>query len=355
MIKYSKNKLSIFSLIIAVTLFLSGCQGLWYMFLSCVVDVAPDRFSFEESNTQLSIPILTLHSLEKANKDIKSLVVIVHGAGLNAKKSFSTGSRIVNELGESTNKYMVIAPQFLEGIKPEEKGLLFWGRQWRSGGVSLSEELNEGLPRVSSYEVMDKLIGFVTESNSNIHQIILLGHSAGGQFVSRYAAISNHHEDLKNKGVSIFYIVANPSSYLYFDATRYQFDSNGEILIKAKDELANCESYNEYKYGLENLYGYANSISKHDIRSRFMNRSIVFLLGQEDTERSWSLDKSCEVEVQGENRYERGLLYKHHLQSFVNAGQKSKHHWMVIPGVGHDSNEVFTHSEVIKRLRTVIH
>lgn len=349
------KKLAIFSLIIAVTLCLSGCQSLWYMFLSCVVDVAPDRFTFKESNAQLSIPVFTSHSLENTNIDLKRLIVIVHGAGLNAGKSFDTGNRIAEKLGNSKGQTMVIAPQFLEGIEPDEKGLLFWGRQWRSGGVSLSEESNEGLSSVSSYEVMDKLISFVTKRNSNIHQVIILGHSAGGQFVSRYAAINHYHDEFKNEDVSIYYVVANPSSYLYFDATRYQFNSNGEILERSRDDLENCDGYNDYKYGLENLYGYARSVSKQDIRVRLTTRPVVFLIGQEDTEQSWSLDKSCEVEMQGENRYERGLLYEHHLQSFMSTGQNSKHHWMVIPGVGHNSNEMLTHEEVIKTLGILIH
>jgi len=341
------------SLILAVTLCLSGCQSMWYLFLSCVVDVAPDRFTFEESNTQLSIPVFTSYPLENTNKELKRLIVIVHGAGLNAGKSFDTGNLIVDALGESKDQYMVVAPQFLEGIKPEEKGLLFWDRQWRSGGVSLSEELNEGLPSVSSFEVMDRLIRFVAESNSNIHQVILMGHSAGGQFVSRYAALNNYHENLKKQGVLVYYIVANPSSYLYLDATRYQLNQNGEILKRSRDELANCDGYNDFKYGLENRYGYANSITKLDIQDRLTNRPIIFLLGQEDTERSWSLDKSCEVEVQGENRYERGWLYRHHLQSFVNDGQNSKHHWMIIPDVGHDSSEMFTYKNVVEKLKTL--
>jgi len=119
--------------------------------------------------------------------------------------------------------------------------------------------------------------------------------------------------------------------------------------------LVRCESYDEYKFGLENLYGYASSISKQDIQGRMMNRLIVFLMGQEDTERSWSLDKSCEVEVLGENRYKRGMLYRHHLQAFMNDEQNPKHLWVVVPGVGHDSNEMFTHSEVIEKLKNLIH
>lgn len=348
------RKLAVLSSIIAVTFCLSGCQGMWYMFLNCVVDVAPDRFTFDKNNAQLSIPVFTSHSLDKSNKDLKSLIVIVHGAGLNARKSFDTGMRIIEKLGESKEQYMIVAPQFLEGIDPDEKGLLLWGRQWRSGGVSLSEGFNKRFPSASSYEVMDKLIGFVTKENSDIYKVILLGHSAGGQFISRYAAINNNHENFKNEGVSVYYVVANPSSYLYLDAMRYQFNSNGEILKRSRNELARCEGYNAYKYGLENLYGYAYSISKQDIQARLMNRPIVFLLGQEDTKRSWSLDKSCEVEVQGENRYERGMLYKHHLQSFVKGGQNSKHHWIIIPEVSHNSNEIFTHNAVVNKLLTLM-
>jgi predicted esterase len=219
MIKRIMKKLAVFSSILMVTFFLIGCQSLWYLFLSCVVDIAPDRFTFEEANTQLSIPVFTSHSLENTNKDIKRLIVIIHGAGLNAEKSFSTGNRIVEELEESKDQSMVIAPQFLEGIKQEEKGLLFWGRQWRSGGMSLSEGLNEELPSVSSHGVLDKLIRFVSERNPEINQVIVLGHSAGGQFVSRYAAINNYHEDLKKQGISVYYVVANPSSYLYLDSS----------------------------------------------------------------------------------------------------------------------------------------
>lgn len=348
------RKLAVFSSIIAVTFCLSGCQSMWYMFLNCVVDVAPDRFTFDKNNAQLSIPVFTSHDLDKSNKDLNSLIVIVHGAGLNARKSFDTGTRIIEKLGESKDQHMIVAPQFLEGIDPEEKGLLLWDRQWRSGGVSLSEGLNKRLPGASSYEVMDKLIGFITKGNSDMHKVILLGHSAGGQFISRYAAINNYHENFKNEGVLVYYVVANPSSYLYLDATRYQFNSNGEILKRSRDELVNCDGYDEYKYGLENLYGYANSISKQNIKARLLNRPILFLLGQEDAERSWSLDKSCQVEVQGENRYERGMLYKHHLQSLVNGGQNSKHHWMIIHGVGHDSNEIFTHTEVVNKLLTLM-
>ena len=341
------------SLLLSMALCLSGCQSMWHLFLNCVVDIAPDRFSFEENNNKLSIPVFTSHALESTNEELKRLIVVIHGAGLNARKSFDTGKKIVDAFEDSKDQYLVVAPQFLEGIEPEETGLLFWGRQWRSGGVSISEELNEGLPTVSSYEVMDKLIRAVTENNPNINLVIMLGHSAGGPFVARYAAINKSHDVLRKQGVSIHYVIANPSSYLYLDATRYRFNSNGEILKHSIADLRSCQNYNNYKYGLKQPYGYAETIPKRTIIADFTTRSVFFLLGSEDKERSWSLDKSCEVEVQGKNRYERGLLYQHHLNAFTKNGPHSEHHWMIIPGVGHDSDKMLTHVNVIEKLKSL--
>src|SRR2546421_125076 len=49
--------------------------------------------------------------------------------------------------------------------------------------------------------------------------IVVAGHSAGGQFVARYQMSNRVHDSL---GVPITYVVANPSSYAWPDATRPQ-------------------------------------------------------------------------------------------------------------------------------------
>jgi hypothetical protein len=182
--------------------------------------------------------------------------------------------------------------------------------------------------------------------------MIIFGHSAGGQFVLRYAAMNNRHEILEGHGVLIHYVAANPSSYLYLDQTRFHFNSTGEILMISKEELKDCPNYNKYKYGLEELYGYAESLSPQLIRTRLLKRPIMFVLGTMDTKRSWSLDTSCEGDAQGQNRYERGLLYRHYLRSFIKNAAKSKHIWLEIPDVGHNSIEMFTHPKFITELKT---
>jgi hypothetical protein len=251
------------------------------------------------------------------------------------------------------DRFLVLAPQIIEGVKLKEKGLLFWDQRWKGGGMSLSTGLNKDLPSLSSFEVIDRLIDVSIKLNPGIHRIIILGHSAGGQFVVRYAAINSRHEFLEQQGVSIRYVVANPSSYPYLDQTRFHFNSAGEILITSQEELKDCPGNNKYKYGLEELYGYAKTLSPQLIRTRLLTRPVMFVLGTADTDRNWSLDKSCEGEAQGENRYQRGLLYKHHLGHFVKTSLESQHIWLEIPEVGHDATEIFTHPRFITELKTL--
>ncbi len=341
------------SLLFSSLLILSGCQSLWHQVLNCVVDIAPDRFVFEDGNKKLSIPIVASHPLNKNNNETEYLIIMVHGGGLNANGTFETAHKTVEALDITTNRSLALAPQIIEGVKLDEKGLLFWDPKWREGGVSLSTGLNKDLPVLSSFEVMDRLIDASIKKNPNIQKMIILGHSAGGQFVLRYAAINSRHELLKQQGISIRYVVANPSSYLYLDKTRYKFTPKGEILEIPQENFKDCPGYNKFKYGMEDRYGYAKHFSIKTIRKRLLTRPIIFLIGMEDIDREWLLDKSCECDTQGRNRYERGILYRHHLSSFVKAIPNPQHIWIEIPGVGHNSTEMFTHTKFIKKLKTL--
>jgi pimeloyl-ACP methyl ester carboxylesterase len=280
------------------------------------VEIAPDRFTIEEDNAKISIPIYSSPSLIKEDYEVEYLILVIHGAGLNAFKAFDLGQSIVESLQIPKRRTMVVAPQFLEGVDPNEKGLLLWDRKWRSGGASSSNDHSKNLPALSSYEVLDKLIDTIVKGHPAIGRAIILGHSAGGQYVLRYAALNNHHENWAKQGVLLQYIASNPSSYLYLDETRYQFDAKHEIVEIPREELMDCASYNDYKYGLVKLYGYAETLTPDLIRRRLLTRPVMFLNGAADTDRSWSLDKSCAGDAQGENRYLRWRLYKHHLAQF---------------------------------------
>ncbi|MCP3871826.1 MAG: hypothetical protein GY699_01515 [Desulfobacteraceae bacterium] len=344
-----KNKFYIILIVLSISL-LCGCQSLWYVFLNTVVDIAPDRFAFEEKNQKVSIPVFTSQPLTISNNETKYLIILIHGAGLNAGKSFVTGELFAESLGLSKKQSIIVAPQFLEGVDPDENDILVWSRTWRSGGWSLGLKQNKKLPEINSYDVLDRLLDSALKTHPNIHSIILLGHSAGGQYVLRYAAGNNLHELFEKRGVSIKYVVANPSSYLYLDRTRYQFGLDGTVQKIVKEKLEGCPRYNNYKYGLDNLFGYSETLSSKIIRKRLLNRPILFLLGTADTKQGWSLDKSCEVEVQGNNRYERGQLYKYHLNGYLPEERKFNHIWIEIPDVGHNARDMYLHPYFIKRM-----
>lgn len=134
--------------------------------------------------------------------------------------------------------------------------------------MSLSTGLNTDLPSLSSFEVIDRLIDFAIKLNPGIRRIIILGHSAGGQFTVRYAAINSRHEFREQRGMSIRYVVANSSSYPYLDPTRFHFNSAGEVLKTSQKDLSDCPGYNKYKYGSEELYGYAETLFPQIIRTK---------------------------------------------------------------------------------------
>ena len=349
------KKIISFGLLCSTLLIMNGCQSqrLWYLFLNCIVDIAPSRFHLEEDHKKLSIPIVTSHPLDKINHETEYLIIVIHGGGLNAENTFETAQKLIETLKMPKDRFLVLAPQIIEGVKLDEKGLLFWDRKWRGGGMSLSTGLNKDLPRLSSFEVMDRLIDVSIKLNPIIHRIIILGHSAGGQFVVRYAAINSRHELLEQQGISIRYVVANPSSYPYLNETRYQLNSKGEIQKIPREEFVDCPNYNKYRYGMEDLYGYAETLSIQTIQTRLLTRPIMFLLGTEDIDRNWSLDKSCEADAQGRNRHERGILYRRHLNQFVKDVTNSQHIWLEIPGIGHNPSEMFTHTKFIKKLKTL--
>ena len=76
-----------------------------------------------------------------------------------------------------------------------------------------------GASTVTSFDFADEILRRLAarEVFPNLEAIVVSGHSAGGQFVTRYEMANRVHDTL---GVPVRYVVANPSSYAYPDAAR---------------------------------------------------------------------------------------------------------------------------------------
>ncbi len=144
--------------------------------------------------------------------------------------------------------------------------------------------------------------------------------------------------------VRVRYVPANPSSYVYLDETRLsqggtcspQGGCTGQF--GRYWDAGNCARYNQYRYGLENLEGYAAGMNPEEVRRQSVSRDVTYLVGELDTRTDDpTLDKSCPAQAQGPNRRERGTAFWNYMKLRFQAG----HGFAIAPGCGHAAVCVF--------------
>ncbi len=267
---------------------------------------------------------------------IKHVVVLQHGLQRNGLDYFRAGMKLLMASGLSTDKTLLIAPDFFAtadfGVE-DLQGFPVWKVMgWPSGDDSINS------PHISSFQVYDDILSLVADKTRfpALASVVVAGHSDGGAFVQRYAALNNIHKKIHSAGVELRYVIANSPSYIYFTHERPSGHSFAPF------DPGVCHSYNQYRYGTEDIIPYAGKHTGDFLFMRYANRDVTYLLGSEDKDPNHRLlDKSCGAEAQGGNRLKRGLAYiryEHHL----SANQiKLKRRAYEVIGVGHSYKEMF--------------
>jgi hypothetical protein len=169
----------------------------------------------------------------------------------------------------------------------------------------------------------------------NLKRVIVAGHSAGGQVVHRYAAISRAQEERTD--IAFRYVVANPSTYLYLTPDRAMAGGG----FGPRDD-ADCPSYDDWHYGLGSVRGeldaYGRDIPPQQVRAQLVARDVRILIGTGDTG-PIELDVSCGARLQGRHRFDRGRTLIRYMDA-LHPGHN--HREMIVAGVGHDSRRMFT-------------
>jgi pimeloyl-ACP methyl ester carboxylesterase len=252
-------------------------------------------------------------------------VVVVHGINRNAHDYFRSIVRAAVDLGVIAQT-LIIAPHFQIEHDSWEACDAYWtdsGRtSWKDGGGAVHP------PGLSSFQAMDEVLTILADKNRfpMLSRATLVGHSAGGQFVHRYAAAGRAPRALA--GLSLSYVTANPSSYLYLNTYR----------PVASSQLELCLEYNDYKYGLDNRNGYLSVLSDEQIRQQYTSCRVTYLLGRADIRQGRDLEINCAANAQGANRFQRGSYYYSFIKSFFPS---ARHNMVVVPGVGHDYDATF--------------
>jgi pimeloyl-ACP methyl ester carboxylesterase len=298
--------------------------------------------------------IYASHPLEKRNDRIRRALIMVHGTNRNADHYFATAMAAAF-LAAAIDDAVVIAPHLIACADKPEVNEVVWscsGDSWRSGGASTSH------PDLNSFDFADQILRKLANKNvfPNMQAIVVAGHSAGGQFVTRYEMSNRVHETL---GVPVSYVVANPSSYSWPAATRPASAGDAES-ADAKDgwkseavhtnftfsayDSAQCPAYDRWPFGLENrVSGYTAKMSDDQLKKQLVSRPTTYLLGQVDTLPLGGFDSSCGAMAQGPTRRARGEAFL----KFVNETLGARHKAIIVSECGHNDRCVYTTDAVL--------
>ncbi|MFN8637110.1 MAG: alpha/beta hydrolase [Chloroflexota bacterium] len=302
--------------------------------------ICPGRFQPMRDGATGLVPLCTnAASLPDGERNVRSAIVVIHGSSRTAVSVYESVEKDVRDAARTDT--LILAPQFLTALDlrnraPEPELAL-----WRLGGWSQgdrSELVVDGPPnRLSSFEVVDRLVEelAVPGRYPNLREITIAGHSAGAQFVQRYAAGTQVEQKpaVARRRFVFRYVVANPSSYMY-------------LFPRQPDRLTErCPRYDEYKYGLTGLNTYLSALGPDGIRAAYAQKDVILMLGGLDFQmQDPSKDDTCAAMAQGAHRQSRGHRFFQSLNQ--NYGPGGHHTTLVrVPGVGHSARDMFTSPE----------
>ena len=296
--------------------------------------------------------------LNVRNADLHHALIMIHGTNRNADHYFATATGAAFLAG-ALKDTVVISPEFhssergcMDKLEPNEVSWSCRGDSWRSGGISISDK------NLSSFDFIDELLKRLADKKlfPNLTTVVVAGHSAGGQFVARYEMANHVQDDL---GISVQYVVANPSSYAWPDATRALPEGDAlpdNAVAGWKQETPHTNfsygpfdatkdpNYDRWPYGLEDrTTGYTVKMSDQQLLKQLVSRPTTYVLSQVDTLPLGGFDGSPSAMAQGATRRARGEAYV----KYINDKLGAKAGVIIVPECGHNDRCVYTTDSVL--------
>lgn len=289
------------------------------------------------------IPVYSNRNLTRDDlKRIKRVVVVVHGIKRDADNYYSTVAALLAANPALAAETLVLAPKFVGAVDSGFGGMAAWHKSSWSQGADSMQATGRPAP-VSAFQVLDDLLRSLDDRKRlpALTTVVLAGHSAGAQLTQRYAVLNSIDGPMHRDGLALRYVVANPSSYLYLTPERPRADGKGY----ARYERGICPTYNQYKYGTDNLPPYAQETEDNKLFVRYADRNVTYFLGGADNNPEHrELDKTCGAEAQGATRLARGTGYVHYERLLASRGPRPvilHRSSFEVAGIGHSSKGIF--------------
>jgi pimeloyl-ACP methyl ester carboxylesterase len=308
-----------------------------------VAAIAPALLEVKTAKGAGVLPLYASADWSKPQPGIHRALILFHGKLRDADVYNNSGLKAIRSAGSAGKDTLLITPQFLAQVDVDNFHLpattLRWAPEAWMGGADATNS------PVSSFDCIDAILAALANKAifPNLKTVIVAGHSGGGQVVQRYSIVGRGGDRLESTGIHVRYVIANPSSYLYFSPDRPVLNATGAFTFAPPRK--SCEGhYDNWKFGIHNVPPYVGDSSFKDLERLYVHRDVITLLGTNDIDPDHpALDKTCSAEDQGPFRFFRGKAYftymiqRHPEMAQLNASQQL---WFV-PGVEHDGDKMF--------------
>ncbi len=226
------------------------------------------------------------------------VLLVLHGLGTNAPGYRNYAIPIADQLG-----MLVIAPLF------DRKRFPTW--RYQTGGIVRDQRVEgefmvEPEARWMGRTFLDIIDAVRAAEGRSDLGYSLIGHSAGGQTLSRFAAFMPHNAK--------HIVIANPSTYLW----------------PSREE--------RFPYGFGGL---PHERSDDAVLRRYLAQPVIILLGTADVKRGGDLNVREGAERQGYNRLERGHnAFRAAQQLAQQRGWTFNWKLVEVPDVGHSARRM---------------
>jgi poly(3-hydroxybutyrate) depolymerase len=248
---------------------------------------------------------LEVHTYKPKHYSGGALVITLHGLNRNASGYLAYTRSLADRHG-----FLLVAPFF------DRERFPTW--RYQAGGIARYANPPESRPLQVEPELRwtGTLVLALVDKIRAVEQAFdlpyyLIGHSAGGQLLSRLAAF------VPNAATRI--VIANPSTYVW-PAREFQFP---------------------YGFG-----GLPQELGGDEALRRYLAQPVTLFLGTADVTRDGTLNTSDSAMRQGTNRYERGLRVFAAARELA-AGKGWAFNWRLVeaPGVSHSARRMYASAQ----------